>query len=152
MIRSESQNKKVKEDIKMAFAEGNLLALIRAGLYSLLDILSNPAPLAFQRFLEYTGSSFDKYILDTSKQENLKYVGGKMILSLGEDAATEPVPISLSADFYFQTPDKKWVVKKKSGNVDSSRFTDWDSDADAVTLRKTGKLELSIEPPSAGTK
>lgn len=148
MTQFDAQNQKAKDDIKKAWAEDDLLGLLRAGIDNFFNVLSTGAPIAFQRFLEYTGISFDKYILDVSKREQLKYVGGKMTMSLEKDTSNMPIPISLSADFYFQTFDKKWVLKKKSGKVDSSRFSDWDSDTDAATLRKTGKLELSIEQPA----
>lgn len=152
MLQTEEQNKKIKENIKAAWAEGDLWGLACAGIDSFLNMLGNSTPISFQRFLEYTGVSFDKYILETAQKEHLKYVGGKMILELDRDTSTVPVSIRLSADFYLQTTDKKWVVKKKNGMVESTRFSDWDTAPDAIKLRTTGKLELSIEPPEPGAE
>lgn len=152
MMYFEAQSNRAKENIKAAWAKGDLWGLACAGIDSFLNMLGNSAPISFQRFLEYTSVSFDKYILETAQKEHLKYVGGKMILELGEDAVTVPISIHLSADFYFQTSDKKWVVKKKSGRVENPRFSDWDTDSDAIKLRTAGKLELSIEPPEPGAK
>jgi len=156
MVQSEDQNKKIKQDIKTSWAEGDLLGLIRAGFDGFLNMLYSNAPLPFQKFLEYTGASFDHYILDICHQEQLSYVGGKMILALDRNvdpnAENTPVTIRLSADFYFQTHDKKWIVKKKNGQVDSKRFADWDTDPEVAKLRTNGTLELSIEPPKPEAK
>ena len=149
MLQTEEQNKKAKENIKAAWAEGDLLGLACAGIDSFLNMLGNSAPIPFQRFLEYTGISFDKYILEVKQKEHLNFVGGKMTLKLDKDLVSSPVLVLLAADFYFQTLDKKWVMKKKHGKVESSRFTDWDTDTEASKLRNAGKLELSIEPPEA---
>ena len=152
MIYSETQSNRAKENIKLAWAEGDLWGIACAGIDSFLNMLGNSMPISFQKFLEYTGVSFDKYILETAKKENLRYVGGKMILELDKAVVAAPTSIHLSADFYFQTPDKKWVVKKKSGKVESTRFSDWDTDSDSIKLKTAGRLELSIEPPEPGAK
>lgn len=152
MLQSEEQNKKSREAIKAAWAEGDLWGLACAGIDSFFNMLGNSLPIPFQRFLEYTGVSFDKYIIETMEKERLTYVGGKLVLELDGNAAAVPASIQLSADFYFQAQDKKWIVKKKNGRIESSRFSDWDTDSDAAQLRAAGKLELSIEPPEAGAK
>lgn len=152
MFQTEAHNKKAKENIKAAWEEGDLLGLACAGIDSFMNMLCNSAPMPFQRFLEYTGVSFDKFILETAQKERLHYVGGKMVLELDKDATIAPVIIHLTVDLYFQTSDKKWVVKKKNGKVESSRFSDWDTDTDADKLKRTGKLELSIEPPETGVQ
>lgn len=152
MLQSEKQNKKAKEEIKTAWNDGDIVGVLRAGIDSFFNLIGNSAPMSFQKFLEYTGISFDQYILNTSKQESLKYVGGKMILELGSSTDLAITPVRLSADFYFQTPDKKWVMKKKNGQVGSDRFTDWTTDTMALRLQADGKLELSIEPPEAEAK
>jgi len=152
MLQTEDQNKRAKETIKSAWADGDLLGLISAGLDSFLNMLGNSASLPFQQFLEYTGVSFDKYILEISQQEHLNFIGGKMFMSVNENLNVSPVPIQLSADFYFQTQDKHWVIKKKSGRIDSTRFTDWGTDVKADQLRKAGKLEFAIDPPETKEK
>lgn len=152
MLQTEDQNKRAKENIKSAWNEGDLPGLFVAGIDSFLNMLCNSAPLPFQRFLEYTGIFFDKYILETSQQEHLNFIGGKMFMSVNEPLNASPVSIQLSADLYFQAQDKHWVIKKKNGSMDSTRFTDWDTDVQAVQLRKTGKIEFSIDPPEAKEK
>lgn len=153
MFQPGRDRQKVKEDIKAACVEGDLKALMYAGFESFLDMLfgDNSAPISFRKFLDHTGSFFDRFVLETSRKEHLNYVGGKMILQLdhGKRKAGDAIPIQLFADLYFQTADKQWIVKKKQGQVDSSRFTDWDIDKEAIKLQQTGKLELSIEPPNA---
>lgn len=153
MFRPGGDHQKVKEDIKAACAEGDLMALMYAGFESFLNVLfgDGSAPISFRKFLDHTGSFFDRFVLETSREEHLSYVGGKMILQVdrGKRRTGDTVPIHLSADLYFRTMDKQWIVKKKQGQVDSSRFTDWDTDKEAIKLQQTGKLELSIEPPNA---
>lgn len=137
----------------MSKTEGYLVSLMRAGIEGFLHILCGmgSAQISFQRFLDQTGLFFDRYILDTSRQEGLSYIGGKMILRLDHgNTVVGTIPIQLSADLYFQTANKQWLVKQKQGQVDSPRFTDWDTDATAIALQQTGTLEWSIEPPNTG--
>ena len=68
MLQSEKQNVKAKEDIKTAWNEGDMVGLFRAGFENFMNMIGRSSPMPFQKFLEYTGMSFDKYILDTSKQ------------------------------------------------------------------------------------
>lgn len=125
---------KVKESIK------NLVNMLRR-------VVS--IPISFQTFLKQTGLNFDHYILTISQQEGLNYIGGKMVLQLIHDQSrtVDSIPIRLSAELYFQTADKQWVVKQKQGQVDSTRFTDWDTNEMAAVLQQTGILEWSIESP-----
>ena len=124
---------------------------VRDGIQNLVSMLRRDGnvPISFQRFLEQTGLEFDRYILNTSRQEDLDYIGGKVILQLipDQDKAVDTISIRLSAEFYFQTADERWIVKTKQGQVGSTRFTDWDTDMTAVTLQQTGTLEWSVEPP-----
>lgn len=148
----QSKEQKAKEEIRTAWKEKDLAKLISLGLAKFMDLLCGDGPLAFQNFLKYTGDYFDQYILDTSKKKRLNYVGGKMIMELEEASEDAPAKILLSADFYFQTTDKQWIVEKKQGHISADRFRDWDTDADAVKLQESGRLEMSIEPPETGVK
>ena len=148
----QSEEKRVRENIKAAWNEGDIFKLLCAGFDSFMNAVCNSAPLPFQSFLEYTGISFDKYIQDIAVKEHLNFVAGKMTLELDGTPVAESTPVRLSADFYFQTKDKQWIIKKKRGVVESSRFSDWESDIDAQKLKATGKMELSIEPPKAEDK
>ena len=45
-------------------------------------------------------------------------------------------------NFYFK------ILSNFSGSLqESSRFTDWTTDPEAVKLMTAGKMELAIEPP-----
>ena len=110
-----------------------------------MNMLFGDAPISFRRFLEDTSISFDKYIKEVSYREHLYYVGGKFTLELEKLEPPKTAVVHLSADFYFQTRDKRWAVKKKTGKIDSSQFSNWDTDPEISELRNTGKMELSIE-------
>lgn len=147
MLQKEKQGDQVKEKVKSAWEEGDLLKLLLAGVDNALDLLCGGVPIPFQRFLEDTGAFFDRYVEEVGRKECLRFIGGKLTLTLARPLKRDTVPIALAADFYFQTADKKWVVKKKNGMVESSRFTDWTTDPEAVKLMTAGKIELAIEPP-----
>lgn len=147
MLQKEKQGDQVKEKVKSAWEEGDLLKLLLAGVDNALDLLCGGVPIPFQRFLEDTGAFFDRYVEEVGRKECLRFIGGKLTLTLARPLKRDTVPIALAADFYFQTADKKWVVKKKNGMVESSRFTDWTTDPEAVKLMTAGKMELAIEPP-----
>lgn len=147
MLQKEKQGDQVKEKVKSAWEEGDLLKLLLAGVDNALDLLCGGVPIPFQRFLEDTGAFFDRYVEEVGRKECLRFIGGKLTLTLDRPSKRDTVPIALAADFYFQTADKKWVVKKKNGMVESSRFTDWATDPEAVKLMTVGKMELAIEPP-----
>lgn len=145
MTQSE-ENKKIKTDIKSALTKGDLTGLLRAGVDSFFNMLCSDKPREFQQFIEDTGALHDKFILDTCRRENLEYVGGKMLINLERNMA-ESATIRLLAKFYFQKPNQEWVEKKRNGEIGIGSFTDWDTDKMAASLRETGKLEFSIEPP-----
>lgn len=147
MLQKEKQGDQVKEKVKSAWEEGDLLKLLLAGVDNALDLLCGGVPIPFQQFLEDTGAFFDRYVEEVGRKECLRFIGGKLTLTLDRPLKRDTVPIALAADFYFQTADKKWVVKKKNGMVESSRFTDWTTDPEAVKLMTAGKMELAIEPP-----
>ena len=152
MRNTKDENTRIKEEIKTAWEEGDVYRLLAAGIDSFLDRILGNCPISFQRFLEYTGDSFDKFIREVSQKEHITYIGGTMVLQVGADREAQQVPVQLSADFYFKTKDGQWVTKQKTGVVESCRFSDWESSPDAMELRKKGRLELSIEPPEMGAK
>lgn len=152
MLQSEKQRQKAKENVKRAWEEGDIVGLLRAGFDNFMNLIGNDTPLPFQKFLDYTGMSFDRYILETTQKEHVSFVGGKMVLEILPDNGNGAVPVQLFADFYFQTPDKKWVMKKKNGKIGSDHFTDWATDPKAIQLQTNGKMELSIEPPAGGSR
>ena len=140
MLQKEKQGDQAKKNVKSAWEEGDLLKLLLAGVDNALDLLCGGVPIPFQRFLEDTGAFFDRYVEEVGRKERLRFIGGKLTLTLARPLKRDTVPIA-------QTADKKWVVKKKNGMVESSRFTDWTTDPEAVKLMTAGKMELAIEPP-----
>ena len=150
MSKCTEECQSVKEVIRTAWGEHDLLSLMCAGVRRLVSMIheSGSIPISFQRFLDHTGLFFDHYISDIGQQEHLDYVGGKMVLQLAQCqcGAVDVIPIRLSADLYFQMVGRQWVIKQMQGQVDSTRFTDWDTDETAIILQRTGRLEWSIEP------
>lgn len=155
MLRTDEQRQKAKETIKAAWDEGDLVGVLAAGFDHFMQIVSNGVSMPFAKFLEYTGISFDRFILETCKQKGLNYIGGTMVLKIAEKPFLDKDlsdDIYLSADFYFQTAQKAWVMQKKRGHINSSRFSDWTVDPSALELQRTGELKLSIEPPEVEAK
>lgn len=150
MSEHTEERQKIKEAIRTAWGENDLISLMCAGVRRLVSMIheNGSAPISFQSFLDHTGLFFDHYISDIGQQEHLDYVGGKMVLQLAhcQRGAVDVIPIRLSAELYFQTADKQWVIKHKRGQIDSTRFTDWNTNETAITLQRTGMLEWSIEP------
>lgn len=140
------ENKRIKKNMISALEKGNPIELLRAGLDGFLNMFCRDRPREFQQFIEEMGASHDRFILDTCRKENLKYIGGKMFIDLGRNKI-ESATIRLLAEYYFQKPNQEWIEKKKSGEIGIDNFTDWDTDKMAASLRETGKLEFSIEPP-----
>lgn len=147
MKHFDASNNKAKDRIKSAWDEGDFWGIFCAGIDNFMNLLFSDMPISAHRFLEDTGALFDKYIDTVSEKENLRYIGGKMILELEKTQTTSADTILLSADLYFQTPDKKWIVKKRSGKMSIAQISDWDSSTELCALRQNGKMELSIEPP-----
>lgn len=138
MISNDS--KKQKSEKKFS-AEFNFINMIEEGLHAFLKELLRKS-VTFQTFLEYTSEYFDQYILDTSSQEHIKYVGGKLFLKL-----CHAQTVQFIAEFYFQDKDRKWIRKVKEERINGKRFTDWETNPDLTRLRKEGNVEFQIEPP-----
>lgn len=140
----------LKERIKKAWRDGDMMSLVTCGLESGLDLLGGlfsnawDKPMLFAEFLERTGDLFDAFIIASCKKENLNFVGGKLFLSY--DTAEK---IDLAADFYFQDAEKNWVVKKQTGRLPITQLLDWDDEPELAELRKEKMLEYPIEPPEA---
>jgi len=144
-----SANELIKQRIKKAWADGDLVAFMAAGLEAGLDLLNNfiiniwDRPITYKNFLDYTEQLFDAFIIETCHKENLEFVGGKLFLTCKMSNV-----IALQADFYFQDAAKNWILKQKTGRLDSGRFSDWETEPELAALRKTKKLEYPIEPPA----
>ena len=82
MLQKEKQGDQVKEKVKSAWEEGDLLKLLLAGVDNALDLLCGGVPIPFQRFLEDTGAFFDRYVEEVGRKERLRFIGGKLTLTL----------------------------------------------------------------------
>lgn len=138
----ERKSSEPKERIKEAWAAGDLVGLLQAGFDNFLSIVFD-RPLPFQTFLDYTSSFIDRFIIETEQREHLRCVGGKLFLEL-----SSPQRIQMTADLYFQNSRKQWILKKKEGCVEASRFSDWDKAPEFDQLRRTKKLEFPITAPA----
>ena len=136
-----TDNQDTREAIKKAWQEDDIMGLMLAGLDNFTKMICD-RPIRFKTFLDSTERLLDDFILETAKQERLKYIGGKLCLEL-----TSPSSMHMTADFYFQNSAREWVLKKKEGDVDSSRISDWNRAKEIEALRKAGKQEYSIDPP-----
>ncbi len=137
-FEQDTQNQDTKDSIKKAWYDKDILSMLLMGFDNFLKMLCE-RPIRFQAFLDSTDRLFDEFILETTKQEKLKYVGGKLRLEL-----TSPSSIHMTADFYFQNSAREWVLKKKEGDIDSSRISDWNGAKELEELKKAGKQEYSI--------
>ena len=79
MRNTKDENTRIKEEIKAAWEEGDMYKVIAAGFDSFFSLLLGNCPIPFQRFLEYTGDSFDKFIREVSQKEHITYIGGTMV-------------------------------------------------------------------------
>lgn len=138
----ERKSNEPKEKIKEAWATGDFVGLLQAGFENFLSIVFD-RPLPFQTFLDYTSSFIDRFIIETEQREHLQCVGGKLFLEL-----SSPQRIQMTADLYFQDSHKQWILKKKEGCVEASKFSDWNKAPELEQLRRTKKLEYPITAPA----
>lgn len=144
----EFQNKKnnkqyeTKENtlIKKKFHE-----FIEAGIDFIGSILSKH-PITLTDFLDSSEKHFDNLIIEISKKEHLKYIGGKLILVPQFDSA-KSYNIQVEADLYFQNAQQKWINKKFETQVASNNILDCDSEPELEELRNGNSIEFLIEPP-----
>jgi hypothetical protein len=132
---TERTHKASEKDILHSVLE-ELIAEWRKG------FLSPSKPVKFQEFLTATGQFLDEHIRLTQRQKNLAYVGGNLILLLGENDV-----IDMRAEFYYQDRSEQWVKESLKNKTHREHFEDWDTSADLKTLRTNGKIEYPILPP-----
>ncbi len=137
------EQKTVKERIKIAWIDGDIIGLLSASLESFVNTIFE-TPLSYQEFLEYTGEYLDHFILNACKQECLTYVGGKLTLTL---APGFKGTLQLHADFYFQNAEKQWILKKKDGMIDKKKIVDYNLVPELKRLKTEKKLEYPIDAP-----
>ena len=84
---------------------GDFWGIFCAGIDNFMNLLFSDMPISAHRFLEDTGALFDKYIDTVSEKENLRYIGGKMILEAvrpeDEDVAVEQMDAPLDLKELF---------------------------------------------------
>ncbi len=145
MKQNMSKEPSAKDSIRKAWNEGDLEKLLLAGYRSFGDWLQNVSkrPISFSMFLEHTGMYFDRLILAAEKKNNLRFISGKITLLLDESAEQ----IQMTADFYYQDADKKWILQQKKGSIPTDRFYDEEISPELQQLRQIGHLEFMIDPP-----
>ena len=60
---------------------------------------------------------------------------------------SSPETINLTADFYFRNQAQQWILKQKTGEIETERFKDWETSVDLKLLRERRTLEFPIDPP-----
>lgn len=136
-----SRNEKAKEVIRQKWEEGDMLGVLTAGFENFIAMLCD-RPTDFGHFMDSTGAFFDSFILETSRQEQLDFAGGKLKMEL-----SSPETINLTADFYFRNQAQQWILKQKTGEIETERFKDLATSVDLKLLRERRTLEFPIEPP-----
>lgn len=136
-----SRNEKAKEAIRQKWEEGDMLGVLTAGFENFIAMLCD-RPTDFGNFMDSTGAFFDSFILETSRQEQLDFAGGKLKMELSSSET-----INLTADFYFRNQAQQWILKQKTGEIETERFKDWETSVDLKLLRERRTLEFPIDPP-----
>lgn len=86
------------------------------------------------------GEICDKIIINSVKNEGLKYIAGKIHFLKIDNMQFECI-----GEFYFQNSSEKWIVKKaKSGNLKTAR--DLTPEA-TVELNSKEKISFEVDEP-----
>ncbi|MBQ6972988.1 MAG: hypothetical protein IJP86_11630 [Synergistaceae bacterium] len=96
----------------------------------------------FEEFLQKTGEYFDERIIQTERQKELKYAGGKITFNLSGSQVKMNAKL-----FFFKSGNEKWTVQESRNSVDKSRFNDWDKDEDLLMLSRGETVEMDINHP-----
>lgn len=131
-----------KEQIIQSIRDLDIMALLKNGFKSFISYICDDNQLTFAEFVEKTGELFDYTIEKISRDEQLDYVGGKMIMQLASPAA-----IKLTADLYFQNAGGEWILKQMGGQIKTAQFSDWGTAEEFKTLRTNKTIDYSIDPP-----
>lgn len=134
--------KRVKENKQETNIKDSIRSAVIDEFDRFMDLLFRNKTILFQDFLDNTSVYFDSFIQNTCKKEKLKFIAGKFLMQI-----ESPVKVHLIAEFYFQTTDQQWILKRKEGNIDSDHFTDWKTASELQQLQRECKLEFPIEPP-----
>lgn len=139
---------------------------IKAGLDRFLSLVFEGHPVPLADFLDSSEEYFDNYIVDTSREEHLSFVGGKLIFtpkaaSVGRSTpslfgfrqgtarrSASSIQIEITANLYFQDAQKEWVMKTVQGHIASDSIRDWETAPELEDLRRGQPIEFPIEPPT----
>ena len=143
MDGQEISNRDTKLAIWEALEKGDTVELLQLGFNNFMKLV-NDRPISFRRFLKYTSNFLDDMIQTAEVEENLIYIGGKLILELKRKNS-----VSLFAELFFQDiSQKNWIRKERKGHVPVRRFRDWNTSPELIELQETKRIEFPIDAPS----
>lgn len=145
--------------------DGELAERIMAGLDRFLSTVFARHPIPLADFLDSSEKYFDDLIIETSENEHLHFIGGKLIFTpegnsskapgqslfgLGRESgrrASSSCQVQITANLYFQNAQKDWIMKTVQGHTTSTSIKDWDTAPELAELRKGDPIEFPIDSP-----
>ena len=100
--------------------------------------------LTLTEFIEMFSESLDELIIKTSKEEKIKFIGGKFYLEILNEKDKEIVLVKY--DFYFKDIKDAWVHKTNKKIMDKKFLN-----KEALEELKKGAKSYDIEPPEIGS-
>ncbi len=97
-----------------------------------------------EEFIEIFSESLDELIIKISKEEKIKYIGGKFYLEILNEQDTQKILVKY--DFYFKDKNGNWVHKTNKKIVDK----DFLNKEAFEELKKESKF-YEIDPPEIGS-
>ncbi len=91
-------------------------------------------------FVEIFSESLDELIIKISKEEKIKFIGGKFYIEILNEKDNEMVLVKY--DFYFKNKTDAWVHKTNKKIMDKSFLN-----KEALEELKKGAKSYDIEPP-----
>ena len=95
-------------------------------------------------FIEMFSESLDELIIQISKEEKIKFIGGKFYLEILNEKDNEMVLVKY--DFYFKDKNDAWVHKTNKKSVDKNFLN-----KEALEELKKGSKSYDIDPPEMGS-
>lgn len=95
-------------------------------------------------FIEVFSESLDELIIKISKEEKIKFIGGKFYLESLNEKDNEMVLVKY--DFYFKDKNDAWVHKTNKKIVDKAFLN-----KEVLEELKKGAKSYDIEPPEIGS-
>ena len=97
-----------------------------------------------EEFIEIFSESLDELIIKISKEEKIKFIGGKFYLETLNEKEIDKVLVKY--DFYFKDKNDAWVHKTNKKIVDKDFLN-----KEAFEELKKGAKSYDIDPPNIGS-